>query len=464
VLRRGECLGQYRLLFHVGSGGMAHVWAAARSGDYGFQRLFAVKVMREDIADIASYRKMFLDEAKLAARVHHTNVVEVIDLGEEAGTVYQVMPLLEGDSLAGLLRDWRTRQEEQPEAERVEMGVGARVPLGVGVRVMIDVLRGLHAAHEMKGDGGVALGIVHRDVSPQNILVGVDGISKIADFGVAKVVSSFVDETDAGTPKGKVAYMAPEQLEKAKLDRRCDVFAAGVVLWELLAGSRLAPSAASTLLGGSTIEDPRAKGASVPRELAEIAMRALERRPGARFPSADAMADALEEAARACGLALSTKEVASWTAQLTTSRLAKRRGDLAEAATLLSSEVAASPARARRKRPLGVAAMGLALGLCGVGAGWLSARAANGTANGTSREAQVAASAASAVSPPATASAALPAEQSAIGSPEAASASAPQPAPAAQAPTSSARTAPRRPTKPRDAAPTRPKFQNPYAP
>jgi serine/threonine-protein kinase len=357
ALRRGASLGRYQLLAPVAAGGMAYVWAAARTGDYGFHRLFAIKVMREEIAFDASFRRMFLEEAKLAARIRHTNVVEVLDLGEQAGTVYQVMPLIEGDSLAGLLRSLRARD------------ASARVPRAVAVRIVVDALRGLHAAHETLGPNGMPLAIVHRDVSPHNVLVGVDGIAKLADFGVAKATASVLDETETGDVRGKLAYMSPEQLQKRKIDRRSDVFSAGIVLWELLAGERMAPTAASLAIANEAIPEPRARDASVPSMLADVAIRALAPEPHARFATADAMADALESAARAAGLTLSAKEVGSWTASLTTGALARRQGEVTEAASTIGITLGEGPraGRTRRRAAAIVAAViAVAVGLVAV--------------------------------------------------------------------------------------------------
>jgi len=441
ALRRGGKLGDYRLLAPVAAGGMAYVWAAARSGDYGFQRLFAIKAMREEIAFDASFRRMFLEEAKLAARIHHTNVVDVIDLGEEAGVVYQVMPLVEGDSLAGLVR---AMQEREPDAN-----VTPKVPRSVAVRVIVDALRGLHAAHETRGEGGAPLDIVHRDVSPQNILVGVDGIAKIADFGVAKALGSLGDETEAGTIKGKVSYMAPEQLRKAKIDRRCDVFSTGVVLWELLVGTRLAPAAASTLLASEVIDDPSARDASVPAPIAAIAMRALAAAPDARFATADAMADALEAAAAACGLSLSSKDVASWASALATPRLARRREDVAEAVATereLEGKTRIEAVPRRRRAGAIVVAAAIAMGIA-MGA-WGMTRGARGT---------VATSVAPAIAAPVAASPTASATPVASSAPSAAPPAAIDSAPPRVAPAARGR-------RPRDVPPARPKFGNPYAP
>jgi serine/threonine-protein kinase len=307
-LERGACLGSYELVLPIASGGMGRVWIAARRGDFGFSRMFAVKVMREDLAERQSFRRKFLEEAKLAARLRHTNVVEVFDLGEASGTVYQAMELVDGDSLSGLL-NLAERRAVAPE---------------IAARIVVDVLRGLHAAHQLTGEHGGSLELVHRDVSPQNILVGLDGVAKIADFGVARALGSL--EEDLVGPVGKRAYMAPEQLLSGNLDRRCDVFSAGVVLWELLGGVR--PSAvAQKLLAGEALPDPCALHPGADAALAAIALRAAARDAQQRFATADAMADAIEEAAMRAGLVLSTKRVQAWVSGLVGARLSRQRED-----------------------------------------------------------------------------------------------------------------------------------------
>lgn len=301
-LERGACLGSYELVLPLASGGMGRVWIAAKRGDFGFTRMFAVKVMREDIAEREVFRRMFLAEAKLAARLRHTNVVEVFDLGEAEGTVYQAMELVDGDSLIGLIRGAST---PMVEAE-------------IAGRILVDVLRGLHAAHELRDEHGAPLELVHRDVSPHNILVGLDGVAKIADFGVARVTGLLGIDTSG--PVGKRAYMAPEQLRAEAIDRRCDVFSSGVVLYELLAGKR--PDLLSPAMPEQTSGDARAA-----ESFAKIALRAIAPDPADRYPSADAMADALEEAAMRAGVTLSTKRVQSWVGALVGSRISRQRAE-----------------------------------------------------------------------------------------------------------------------------------------
>jgi len=310
ALERGSRLGPYELLLPIASGGMGHVWAAVRIGDFGFRRMVAVKVMREELAGSAEFRRMFLDEARLASRVLHSNVVEVVDLGEANGTTFQAMALVDGDSLAHLAKQARDD--------------GSFIPPDVAARIACDALRGLHAAHELRNERGVPLEIVHRDVSPHNILVGLDGIAKITDFGIAKAAFAFASSSERGA-KGKVAYMAPEQRRGVEVDRRADVYAMGVVLWELVTGLPATQRSAgdgAPAHGGAAPEPPAA--------LLAIARRALDEAPELRFQTAEEMADAIEREAHASGLVLSSKTVAAWIGRLARDRVLQRKHDAEE--------------------------------------------------------------------------------------------------------------------------------------
>ncbi len=220
----GERLDRFELIAEIASGGMATVFLARLSGVAGFQRLVAIKRLHPHLAHEPEFVEMFLDEARLAARIHHPNVVPIQEVGESDQGYYLVMDYVEGDTLARVLAKATKGQ--------------TRVPYAVTIRILLDVLAGLHAAHQMKDDHGMPLEIVHRDVSPQNILVGVDGVSRVVDFGVARAASR-LSTTRSGQLKGKLAYMAPEQARGGVIDRRADLFSCGIVLWEALATKRL---------------------------------------------------------------------------------------------------------------------------------------------------------------------------------------------------------------------------------
>ena len=213
-------LDRFELIAELAAGGMATVYLARLSGAGGFQRFVAIKRLHPHLANDQEFVQMFLDEARLAARLHHPNVVPILEIGESPQGYYLVMEYVEGDTLARLLAR--------------AAGQGQRLPTPIALRILIDSMAGLHGAHELRDDRGSLLGLVHRDVSPQNVLVGIDGVSRITDFGVARAASR-ISATRVGQLKGKLAYMAPEQATGADIDRRADVFSAGVMIWETLA-------------------------------------------------------------------------------------------------------------------------------------------------------------------------------------------------------------------------------------
>src|SRR5688572_30672859 len=232
----GARIGRYEIITPIASGGMACVYLARSIGAAGFSRLVAIKRPHPHILGDERIRAMFIDEAPLAARIRHPNVVSTLDLEFVGGDLFLVMDFDEGEGLDGLL--------EQD-----------RAPLPVVLRVMIDVLQGLHAAHELHDERGEPLSLVHRDVSPHNILVGVDGLARISDFGVvhARVRAG---TTRIGEVKGKFAYMAPEQLSGGGVDRRADIFGCGVILWECLAARRLHGDAESAAIVTKVLSEP----------------------------------------------------------------------------------------------------------------------------------------------------------------------------------------------------------------
>jgi eukaryotic-like serine/threonine-protein kinase len=295
-------IGRYELIAEIASGGMATVYLARLSGVGGFQRNVAIKCLHPHLARDNEFVEMFLDEARLAALIHHPNVVPILEVGEGDAGYFLVMDYVEGDTFATLLS--RAALE------------GKDVPRDISMRILVDMLSGLHAAHELRDDDGRLLGLVHRDVSPQNILVGTDGVTRITDFGVARAASR-LSATRAGQLKGKLAYMAPEQAGgEEEVDRRADVFSAGVVLWEALALKRLfkASNEAATLsrVLNDRIVSPREFSTEVPEDVARVCLKALQRDLNARFVSCGEFGDALERAAASTACLATPREVAAY--------------------------------------------------------------------------------------------------------------------------------------------------------
>jgi len=218
-------VGRYELLVRIAQGGMGVVYLARARGAGGFERLVALKLTHAHLREEAHWSRELIEEAKLAAGIRHPNVVPVLDVDDDPEGTYLVMEYVEGDSLSGLLR-------------HAGQGDGWSIPIPIALRILSDALEGLHAAHELRDAKGALVGLVHRDFSPHNVLVGTDGISRLTDFGVAKAATR-VASTKSGAIKGKVGYMSPEQVRGRPLDRRSDVWAAGVVAWELFAGRKL---------------------------------------------------------------------------------------------------------------------------------------------------------------------------------------------------------------------------------
>lgn len=271
--------GRYHVVGVLARGGMGTVYLARSIGLAGFSRTVALKVLHPHFAEEPQVVAMFLAEARLAARIAHKNVVDVLDVDLIGGEHVIAMRYVEGGSLGGLVK-----------AQRPE-----KLPVGIALRIVHDALLGLHAAHEATSETGEPLGIVHRDVSPPNILVDLDGLSQITDFGVARAHGDAL--SSEGSLKGKLRYLAPEQLAGSELDRRVDVFAAGIVLWELLAGRSLFGSATDALIMRNVatmpIEPPQGPSAAID----QVCLRALERDPSRRFASAQDFAQALADAA-----------------------------------------------------------------------------------------------------------------------------------------------------------------------
>jgi serine/threonine-protein kinase len=296
-------IGRYVIHDEIAAGGMATVHLGRLVGQAGFARTVAVKRLLPQLARDPDFVSSFVDEARLAARVIHPNVVPTLDVVVEDHETIVVMEYVHGASLARLLRD-------------------GRPPLGVTLTILTQVLAGLHAAHEATGPRGRPLRLVHRDVSPQNVMVGVDGSARLLDFGVAKAAWR-IQQTRQAIVKGKLAYMAPEQLEAKAIDRRADVFGASIILWEALTGARLfggTPEETRALLLSGSAPRPSSVVDGLPPELDRIVVRGLARDPEARFATALEMAAALE----AIGLPSTTREVSAWVASRAGDELARR--------------------------------------------------------------------------------------------------------------------------------------------
>jgi serine/threonine protein kinase len=300
VLRAGYKLDRYELLCPIASGGMATVWLARLRGKRGFEKLFAIKTIRTELVDDARFQEMFLDEARIASGIQHPNVTQILDLGDQEDVLFIVMEWVDGDSLAKIRKVLAKR--------------GAKLPLGVVLRVIADACAGLHAAHEMRDDNGEPLEIVHRDVSPQNILVSTGGAVKVIDFGIAKAQNRKQGETRTGVVKGKIQYMAPEQVKKGRtVDRRADVWALGVCLQELVTGSLPYEGDDDVEVIRKLMSDePPAPVRGLPAPIAYVMERAMAFEAADRFPTAAAMERALESAMKELGESATDDDVAEF--------------------------------------------------------------------------------------------------------------------------------------------------------
>jgi len=319
-------VGRYALYREIASGGMATVFVGRQQGQAGFARTVAIKRLHPQFAKEPDFVAMFLDEARLAARIRHPNVVPTLDVVATEGELFLVMEFVQGESLSRLMRASRQRKENPPTR--------------VVAAIMADVLHGLHAAHEATSEKGEPLGLVHCDVSPHNVLVGADGVSRVVDFGVAKAAGR-IQTTREGQIKGKIAYMAPEQITGV-VSRRSDVYAASVVLWEVLTGKRLfAGENEAVVLNqvlNAQVTPPSQLVEGLDPAWDEIIMKGLEREEPKRWETAREMAVAIETRLQ---LARAT-QVAEWVESLAGDSLAKRAADVTSIES--ASDIEAVPA------------------------------------------------------------------------------------------------------------------------
>jgi eukaryotic-like serine/threonine-protein kinase len=302
-------LGNYEPLLELASGGMATVYVARQVGAAGFERIVVLKRVHKHLLGNREFTDMFRDEARVASMIRHPNVVAVNDVIEADKELFLVMDYIEGCAVASF-RKAAVEQKRSVESR-------------VAVRIISDALAGLHAAHEARDMRGQPMEVVHRDISPQNILLGTDGASRIIDFGVAKARHRLT-ETKSGSLKGKYGYMSPEQARGQPVDRRTDLFAIGTVLHELLTGKRLfrGENELDTMrrILEVPIDPPSSINPEVPKSLDDVVAKALARDVDARFQSATEMIDALE---RACPPA-SAHEVARLLQEVCHERLQER--------------------------------------------------------------------------------------------------------------------------------------------
>jgi serine/threonine protein kinase len=298
VLNLPDRIGRYQILGLLATGGMAEILLGRLVGPGGFERPVVVKRVLPHLAREEEFRAMFLDEARVVAQIRHPNVVQVIELGYDQNELYLVMEYVEGETLSSLLRRLSTLKD--------------RLPYHLAAHVIAEACAGLHAAHELTDEHGTPLEIVHRDVSPQNVMISYDGVIKILDFGIAKAVGRET-QTTSGVMKGKFAYMAPEQCRGEPVDRRSDIFALGVLLFESTTGRRLFARANEAATLRAVLLEPMAKPSDVfpdyPPALEAICLRALAPEPEQRYATAAEMRRDLAAAIHSLGPSMVAEDV-----------------------------------------------------------------------------------------------------------------------------------------------------------
>ncbi len=325
----GSTFDAYEILALLARGGMANVWLARQRMKHGLETVVAIKTILPEYSLDPKFQTMFLDEARIACRIDHPNVARLLDVGEAQGSSYIVMEYVGGESLSRLRRTFARMNKT--------------LPLAISLRITADLCAGLHAAHELVGPDG-ALHVVHRDVSPQNVLLSDSGVVKLIDFGVAKARGRLGGETSAGFAKGKARYMAPEQASGLGLDRRADVFAAGAVLYELLASRTPIEGdndmAVLKALVTDTPIDPLP--VSVPEPVRAVVERAVSKSAADRYATAAEMRDAIEEAMAALGLRASAGDIERALREQLADRIAERKQSVEAAMRAADARAAGS--------------------------------------------------------------------------------------------------------------------------
>lgn len=323
-------LGRYELFDEIARGGTAVVHLGRIAGAAGFAKAIAIKRVFPMLSGDPEFVAMFRDEVRLATRVRHANVIAPLDVDVQGDELFLVMDYVQGDSLSRLIRASGLRKEP--------------IPVKIALRIIIDVLEGLQAAHTAKDENGQPLGIVHRDVSPHNILVGVDGTARVVDFGIAKATVR-ASTTREGHIKGKLGYMAAEQLSGEEEDARTDVYGASVVLWEMLTSERLFHATNEGNLLARVLEGmvtpPERIRRDLPEALSKAVLRGLNRDPQARFQSAREMAIYLESIETPAA----AREVGEWVVHLGGDELVQRRARIDEIERGIATPVESSPSQ-----------------------------------------------------------------------------------------------------------------------
>lgn len=354
----GQHIGAYEILGLVSRGGMGEIWLARRANDDG---LVALKTLLPTLAHAPKMRLMFVEETRIASRLVHPNVVQVLDVGQPEPTPYYAMEWVDGATLDDLFA--------------ASAKLGDRLPVPVLLEIVIGAARGLHSAHELHDESGQPLDVVHRDVSPSNVLVGRDGVAKITDFGIARARDRIAKTTTGGF-RGKLAYVAPEQALGHEVDRRVDVWGLGAVLYEGLSGHPPYEGAdeAAILAKLVTGPPPLVLPAEVPRQLTQVLRRALAHAPAARYATTEELASALETIRSQLGLVVTAADVAAEVQRLVGGTIEARLDRLMRGSGQTKRPV---PPRSRFRPLVTVGgALGLVIGLGGAALS-LSPRAAS---------------------------------------------------------------------------------------
>ncbi|MEI9941513.1 MAG: serine/threonine-protein kinase [Pseudomonadota bacterium] len=320
-------VGRYRILSELGRGGMSNVFLAVASGPGGVNKLVVLKALLPDLASEGYALSMFMDEARLAAQLNHPNVVQTYEVGTEGDRHVIVMEYLEGQSLSACVR--RAATEGNP------------IPLALQLRIIINALDGLHYAHELSGYEGASLQLVHRDISPQNVFVTYDGQVKVLDFGIAKATSAST-HTAAGVMKGKIAYMAPEQIVGGAVDRRADLYSVGCMLWAAATGVKLWKDTPDVQIMrraiGGDIPTPQSVNPDCDDDLNRIVLKALAREPDDRYATALELQHDLEVYVERFGAAAKQKEIARFVSALFADTRAQLKALVERQLTLIQTD------------------------------------------------------------------------------------------------------------------------------